>query len=262
MSDQAVQPSEVILEVKDIRRHFGGVAAVAGASFDVRRGLITGLLGPNGAGKTTLFNIIAGTLKPSGGSVFLDGRNVTGWRSDQLAHLGLTRTFQLARGLSDLTVLENFALYVKAHPGETLWRVFLDATSVKQREEAVLNEAWTLVRQLNLAHVANNRTTDLSGGQKKLVEFGRALLGHPKLLLLDEPMAGVNPALAVEIGNYLLGIRDRGVTILVIEHNMSFIRQICDHVVVLAAGKVIAEGGFGEVRANEEVQSAYFGSSL
>ena len=262
LKEPATGPAEAILKVSNVHRHFGGVAAVAGADFEVRRGSITGLLGPNGAGKTTLFNIIAGSIRPSSGRVFLDGRDVTGWRSDHLAHLGLTRTFQLARGLSDLTVLENFALYAKAHPGETLWRVFLDAGSVKQREDAVLREAWDLVRQLNLAHVANNRTTDLSGGQKKLVELGRALLGHPKLLLLDEPMAGVNPALAVELGNYLLGIRERGVTILVIEHNMSFIRQICDRVIVLAAGKVIAEGSFAEVRADETVQSAYFGSSL
>src|SRR5262249_39710186 len=161
--------ADAILSVRDIHHRFGGVRAVNGAEFSVRRGSITGLLGPNGAGKTTLFNIIAGTIGPTSGSIVLDGHEVTGRRPDELAHLGLTRTFQLARGLSDLTVLENFALYAKEHPGETLWRVFLDAGSVKQREEAVLDEAWRLVRQLNLAHVANNRTTDLSGGQKKLV---------------------------------------------------------------------------------------------
>jgi ABC-type branched-subunit amino acid transport system ATPase component len=259
---QGVSPALDILKVDDVHCHFGGVKAVNGADFRVRRGGITGLLGPNGAGKTTLFNIIAGTVRPTTGKVLLEGRDVTGWRSDQLAELGMTRTFQLARGLSDLTVLENFALYAKAHPGETLWRVFLDASSVKQREEAVLQEAWKLVRRLNLAHVANNRTTDLSGGQKKLVELGRALIGEPKLLLLDEPMAGVNPALAVELGKLLVTIRDSGVTILVIEHNMNFIRQICDHVIVLAAGKVIAEGEFDEIRKNETVQLAYLGSSL
>jgi ABC-type branched-subunit amino acid transport system ATPase component len=258
----AVAPADAILTVSGVHRSFGGVSAVSGADFSVRRGSITGLLGPNGAGKTTLFNIIAGSIRPGSGTILLDGRDVTGRRPDELAHLGLTRTFQLARGLSDLSVLENFALYAKEHPGETLWRVFLDAGSVRQREEALLAEAWTLVRQLNLAHVANNRTTDLSGGQKKLVELGRALIGHPKLLLLDEPMAGVNPALAVELGDYLLTIRERGVTILVIEHNMSFIRRICDHVIVLATGKVIAEGSFDEIRADETVQSAYLGSSL
>jgi ABC-type branched-subunit amino acid transport system ATPase component len=257
-----VSPVDSILNVRDVHRHFGGVFAVAGATLNVRRGSITGLLGPNGAGKTTLFNIIAGTIRPSSGDIFLEGRNVTGWRPDQLADLGLTRTFQLARGLPDLTVLENFALYAKSQPGETLRNVFFNPSSVRQREQAVIRHAWTLARQLNLAHVANNRSSDLSGGQKKLVELGRALLGEPRILLLDEPMAGVNPALAVELGNHLLSIRDRGVTILVIEHNMGFIRQICDHVIVLASGKVIAEGSFDEIRANETVQSAYFGNSL
>jgi ABC-type branched-subunit amino acid transport system ATPase component len=254
--------AEKILRVSNVHHHFDGVVAVAGATFDVTRGSVTGLLGPNGAGKTTLFNIVAGSIRPSGGDILLEGRVVTGHRPDQLAHLGLTRTFQLARGLADLTVLENFALYVKNHPGETLWRVFLDAGSVKQREEVIIEQAWRIVRQLNLAQVANNRTSDLSGGQKKLVELGRALLGGAQILLIDEPMAGVNPALAVELGERLLAIRKSGVTILVIEHNMNFVRQICDHVIVLASGKVIAEGSFEQIRANEQVQLAYLGSSL
>ncbi len=262
MTISTVSSSEAILRISDLRKSFGGVAAVTGADFEVRRGSITGLLGPNGAGKTTLFNLIAGSFPPTSGEVFFDGERVTGWRPDQLADLGLTRTFQLARGLSDLTVLENFALYAKAQPGESLWRIFCDRSSVLRHEEAVIAEAWKLAEQLNLAHVANNRAADLSGGQKKLVELGRALLGRPKLLLLDEPMAGVNPALALELGRYLLTIRDKGVTILVIEHNMSFIRQICDHVVVLASGKVLAQGRFDEIRANETVQSAYLGSAI
>lgn len=255
-------PAEAILKVSDLRKSFGGVAAVTGADFDVRRGSITGLLGPNGAGKTTLFNLVSGTIAPTSGDVLFEGRNVTGWRPDQLAHLGLTRTFQLARGLADLTVIENFALYAKHQAGEALWRVFFDASSVRRREEAIIEQAWELAEQLNLAHVANHRASDLSGGQKKLVELGRALLGEPKLLLLDEPMAGVNPALALELGHYLMTIRDRGVTILVIEHNMRFVREICDHVVVLASGKVLAQGCFEEIRANETVQSAYLGSTV
>ncbi|WP_210239627.1 ABC transporter ATP-binding protein [Mesorhizobium sp. B2-6-1] len=262
MTEAINSPGDAILEVRDVYRKFGGVSAVAGAEFKVRRGSITGLLGPNGAGKTTLFNIIAGTVPPTSGEILLDGRAVTGCRPDELAHMGLTRTFQLARGLSELTVLENLALYARSQPGEELWRVFLDASSVRQREEAVIAEAWKLASQLNLAHVANNRAADLSGGQKKLVELGRALLGEPKLLLLDEPMAGVNPSLAVDLGTYLLAIRDQGVTILVIEHNMSFIRQVCDHVIVLASGKVLAEGLFEDIRANEVVQSAYLGSAI
>jgi ABC-type branched-subunit amino acid transport system ATPase component len=249
-----------ILRVKDVHRSFGGVKAVDGASLEVRRGTITGLIGPNGAGKTTLFNLIAGTLIPDDGEIFLDDENVTGWRPDRLAERGLTRTFQLARGLPELTVLENFQLYAKAQPGESLWGALFRPASVSRREGEILNEAWGLAAQLNLRTVANHRTSDLSGGQKKLVELGRALLGHPKLLLLDEPMAGVNPALAQELADRLLAIRQQGVTILIIEHNMSFISRICDHVIVLAAAKVLAEGSFQDVRRNEAVQSAYLGS--
>jgi ABC-type branched-subunit amino acid transport system ATPase component len=251
---------EAILEVNDLHRSFGGVKAVDGATLQVRRGTITGLIGPNGAGKTTLFNVIAGTLAPNGGAIFFDGTNVTGWRPDQLAMRGLTRTFQLARGLPELTVIENCALYAKAQPGEKMWRALIRPPSVAAREKAVIAQAWDLAHQLNLAAVANNRAADLSGGQKKLVELGRALLGRPKLLLLDEPMAGVNPALASELAQRLLAIRDQGVTILVIEHNMSFISRICDRVIVLASAKVLAEGTFEQVRANETVQSAYLGS--
>ncbi len=252
--------SEPILKVRDLHRSFGGVKAVDGANLEVRRGTITGLIGPNGAGKTTLFNLIAGTLAPSRGEIVFDGRDVTGWRPDQLSESGLTRTFQLARGLPELTVLENFALYAKSQPGEALWRALLRPAGVAAREGEIIAESFGLVRQLNLGAVANNRTSDLSGGQKKLVELGRALIGKPKLLLLDEPMAGVNPALAAELAERLLAIRDQGVTILIIEHNMGFISRICDHVIVLASAKVLAEGTFGEIRANETVQSAYLGS--
>ncbi len=253
--------SESILTVRDLHCSFGGVKAVNGASFSVQRGAITGIIGPNGAGKTTLFNIIAGSVKPARGAIFLEGRNVAGLRADQLAALGLTRTFQLARSLGDLTVLENFALYARDQPGESLWRALVGSQSVVAQEKAVLDQAWELARRLNLVRVANDRVETLSGGQKKLVELGRALLGEPSLLLLDEPIAGVNPTLGAEIGKHLLAIRDSGVSILVIEHNMSFIGRICDHVIVMGAGSVLAEGSFEEIRANEAVQSAYLGMS-
>jgi ABC-type branched-subunit amino acid transport system ATPase component len=252
--------ANAILEVRDLHRSFGGVHAVNGAQLAVRRESITGLIGPNGAGKTTLFNLIAGSLQPSRGIILFDGRDVTSWRPDQLARIGLTRTFQLARGLAELTVLENFMLYAKSQPGETLWRALLRAPPVAEREKAIIGEAWELVRQLNLVDVANNKAADLSGGQKKLVELGRALLGNPKLLLLDEPMAGVNPTLAVELADRLLAIRDRGITVLIIEHDMGFVSRICEHVIVLASGKVLAEGSFEEIRDNETVQLAYLGS--
>jgi ABC-type branched-subunit amino acid transport system ATPase component len=249
-----------ILSVKDLHRYYGGVKAVQGANLEVRRGSITGLIGPNGAGKTTLFNLIAGTTKPSSGEIHFDGRNVTGSRPDQLGRLGMTRTFQLARGLPALTVIENFALYAKDQAGESLFGALARPLAARARERAVIDEAWTLAHDLNLVHVANNRSADLSGGQKKLVELGRALLGHPKLLLLDEPMAGVNPSLANELAELLLKIRERGVTMLVIEHNMEFVGRLCDHVVVLASGKVLAEGSFADISSNEFVQSAYLGN--
>jgi ABC-type branched-subunit amino acid transport system ATPase component len=250
-----------ILRVSDLHRNFGGVRAVDGVDLAVRRGAITGLIGPNGAGKTTLFNLIAGAVPPTSGEIFFEERNIAGWPTDRLANLGLTRTFQLARGLNELTVLENFALYAKAQPGETLWRALARVPAVARREAVIIEAAWGLVRELNLTRVANHRTADLSGGQKKLVELGRALLGSPKLLLLDEPMAGVNPSLAAELGENLLRIRDSGVSILVVEHNMGFVSRICDHVIVMASGKVLAEGSFEEIRANETVQSAYLGSA-
>ncbi len=249
-----------ILSVRNLRRDFGGVRAVDGVDLDVARGSITGLIGPNGAGKTTLFNLIAGTLRPTGGEIVFDGRTVTAWRPDQRADIGLTRTFQLARGLPDLTVIENFALYAKGQPGETLFGALARPRPAKEREAVVIDEAWALARQLNLAHVANHRAADLSGGQRKLVELGRALLGHPQLLLLDEPMAGVNPALAVEIADRLLAIRNSGVTMLIIEHNMGFVSHLCERVVVMASAKVLADGSFDDIRANEVVQSAYLGS--
>ncbi len=185
---------------------------------------------------------------------------MAGLSTDRLSNLGLVRTFQLARDLAALTVLENFALYAKAQPGESLWRALLRTPAVAVRENAVIAAAWDLVRHLNLERVANARAADLSGGQKKLVELGRALLGAPKLLLLDEPMAGVNPALAAELATRLLALRDGGITMLVVEHNMGFVSKICDHVIVMASGKVLAEGSFEDVRANETVQSAYFGT--
>ncbi len=258
LSKQAIAPAETILQVSDVHRHFGGVAAVAGADFAVRRGSITGLLEPNGAGKTTLFNIVAGSIPPSSGRILLEGRDVTGRRPDELAHLGLTRPFQLARGLSDLTVLENFALYAKAHPGETLWRVFLDASSVKQREEAAAGGlgAGAPAQPRPCREQSHDRSF------RRPEEAGRVGPGPARPSQAAPARRSPWPASTRRSRSRsaitFCPLRDRGVTILVIEHNMSFIRQICDHVIVLAAGKVIAEGSFEEVRANETVQAAYF----
>jgi ABC-type branched-subunit amino acid transport system ATPase component len=248
-----------LLEVRGLRRHFGGVAALDGADLAVERGSITGLIGPNGAGKTTLFNVVSGVLAPHGGEVRLDGTNVTGWRPDRLARIGLARTFQIARGLLRLTVLENLLLFGKSQPGERLSLALLAAAGVASRERELLDTAWTIVERLKLARVADNPASDLSGGQKKLLELGRALMGEPRLILLDEPAAGVNPSLAREISAHILDLRAHGHTFLIIEHNMGVIAHLCDTVVVLAEGKRLTEGSFAAVSADRRVQEAYMG---
>jgi branched-chain amino acid transport system ATP-binding protein/neutral amino acid transport system ATP-binding protein len=185
-----------LLEVKGLQRRFGGVTALDGADLTVEQGRITGLIGPNGAGKTTLFNAVTGALKPNDGTVTFDGQDVTRWRPDRLASVGLSRTFQIARGLAQLTVIENLMLYGKDQPGETFCAAVLRPKKAIAREEELRTRAIEVARELNLLHVGDNRAIDLSGGQKKLLELGRALMAEPKLIMLDEPAAGINPTLA------------------------------------------------------------------
>jgi len=249
-----------LLDVDGLRRSFGGVSALDGASLSVEAGTITGLIGPNGAGKTTLFNVVTGHIPPMGGRVTFDGHDVTGWRADRLARAGLTRTFQIARGLAELTVIENLMLYAHDQPGEALTRALLGGRAVRDREAAVLEEAWRVAKRLEIDKVANQRAADLSGGQKKLLELGRALMAAPKLVLLDEPAAGVNPSLTRRLAEHIQSLRAHGLTFLIVEHNMGMIAELCDHVVVLAEGKRLAEGRFEDVRADERVQTAYLGS--
>jgi len=249
----------VLLEVKGLRRRFGGVAALDGADLTVEQGRITGLIGPNGAGKTTLFNAVTGALKPNGGEVTFDGHDVTGWRPDKLATVGLSRTFQIARGLAQLTVIENLMLYGKHQPGETFWAAVLQTQASRTREEELRVRAIEVARELNLLQVGDNRAIDLSGGQKKLLELGRALMAEPKLIMLDEPAAGINPTLAQKLAEHILALKARGITFLIIEHNMGLVAALCDHVVVLVQGKRFTEGRFADLRADHRVQEAYMG---
>jgi branched-chain amino acid transport system ATP-binding protein/neutral amino acid transport system ATP-binding protein len=188
-----------LLEIRGLKRSFYGVRALDGVDLDVGEGAITGLIGPNGAGKTTLFNVVSGVYPPEAGTVRFAGRDITGWRADRVTQAGLVRTFQIARGFPRLSVLENLLLYGARQPGETLWRSFARAPDVKRREDELTARAFEVARRLNLLRVVNNPASDLSGGQKKLLEIGRALMTDPKLILLDEPIAGVNPSLANEI---------------------------------------------------------------
>ena len=248
-----------LLDVKGLQQHFGGVTALDGADLSVEAGRITGLIGPNGAGKTTLFNAVTGALRPDDGSVTFDGTDVTGWRPDRLAGVGLSRSFQIARGLAQLTVLENLMLYGKHQPGETFSAAVLRGKAVRAREAELRQQAIAVARELDLLHVGDNRAIDLSGGQKKLLELGRALMAEPKLIMLDEPAAGINPTLAKKLGEHILALKARGITFLIVEHNMGLVAALCDHVVVLAQGRKLAEGRFADLRADRRVQDIYMG---
>ncbi len=249
--------SEPLLSVRDLARSFYGVHALRGVTFDVMPGTITALIGPNGAGKTTAFQCITGVVPPDGGTVLFGGRDITGWRADRITTAGLTRTFQIARGIGRLSVLDNLMLYAADQPGEGLVNAFLGVG--RAAEELARLRALDIARRLNLLRVANNPAGALSGGQKKLLEIGRALMASPRMILLDEPIAGVNPTLAEEIAEHLRGLRDEGLTFLVIEHHMDLIARLCDPVIVMAEGRRLTEGSFAAVAADPVVQEAYMG---
>ena len=248
-----------LLAAKGLRRSFGGLVALDGADIAVEAGSITGLIGPNGAGKTTLFNVVSGALKPDGGTVTFDERDITGWRPDRLAAIGMARTFQIARGLGALTVMENLMLYGRSQPGESVAGALLRPRQARAREEELRGRAITVAERLEIVQVADNRAGDLSGGQKKLLELGRALMAEPRLILLDEPAAGVNPALTRRLAEQIRQLRADGLTFLIVEHDMGLIAELCDRVAVLAQGRLLAAGSFAEIRADPRVQEAYMG---
>lgn len=248
-----------LLVVRGLNRSFFGVHALRGVDLAVDAHRITGLIGPNGAGKTTLFNCISGVVPPDSGKVLFDGRDITGWRPDRIASFGLSRTFQIARGFPRLSVYENLLLFGDDQPGECVSAAALHRGPAMRRESELIERAAAIARRLNLTPVLNDPAGSLSGGQKKLLEIGRVLMARPKLILLDEPVAGVNPSLTREIAAHLRALVDDGLSVLLIEHHMDTIAQLCDHVVVLAEGKNLAEGSFDALSRNEAVQEAYMG---
>ena len=249
-----------LLEVRALTRSFYGVRALNGVDLNVEAGTITGLIGPNGAGKTTLFHCVSGLIPPETGQVHFDGHDITGEPPHRITQRGLVRTFQIARGFPRLSVLENLMLYGADQPGETLWKSVARPASVGRREDTLRERAAAVVRRLNLLRVANDPAATLSGGQKKLLEIGRALMTDPRLVLLDEPIAGVNPTLANEIAAHLEALAaEGGLTFLVIEHNMDLIARLCRPVIVMTEGRRLAQGTFAEVAADPRVQAAYMG---
>ena len=248
-----------LLHLKGLRRAFYGLDVLRGVDFSVPAGGITGLIGPNGAGKTTLFNVVSGLVPPNAGSIRFEGQEIGGLAPDKVSRAGLVRTFQVARGFPKLSVFQHLMLYGRDQPGESLWQAVLGTRAARDREAALAERAWETARFLRLDRLIDNPAMALSGGQKKLLEIGRALMAEPKLVLLDEPTAGVNPTLRNEIGERLLELPRRGVSVLLIEHDMGFIAELCDPVIVMAEGRVLAEGGFEAVRSNSQVREAYLG---
>lgn len=254
------QLKDNLLVVEGIRKAFGGVQAVDGVSFEVPQGTITGLIGPNGAGKSTVVNCISGFHRIDSGAVILNGTDVSNWMPHKVAQQGLIRTFQIARELQRLTVFENMLLAPQGQPGETAWQALFARRKIQISEQQLLGRAVDLLKQFNLFNLRDEYAGNLSGGQKKLLELARALMGQPKLVLLDEPMAGVNPSLARTLQEHIRTLKDeQGITFLIIEHNLSIVEALCDHVVVMAEGKVLAEGNMSTLRENEQVIAAYLG---
>ena len=252
-----------MIEVEEIHKRFGGVHAVAGASISIATGKITGLIGPNGAGKTTLFNIIAGELAPSSGRILLEGTDITGYQPHQLFAQGLLRTFQIAHEFASMSVKENLMLVAAQQSGERLWHAWFNSQRVAQEEQQIAEKAEEVMAFLQISHVAQERAGNLSGGQKKLLELGRTMMVDAKVVLLDEVGAGVNRSLLASIGDAILRLnRERGYTFCMIEHDMEFIARLCDSVIVMAEGKVLAEGSAAEVQRDERVIEAYLGSGL
>ncbi|TML27694.1 MAG: ABC transporter ATP-binding protein [Actinobacteria bacterium] len=246
-----------LLEAVDLYRAYGGVQAVAGATFQVRAGTITGLIGPNGAGKSTVVNLISGQVRPDRGEVRFDGRPIQGRPPHVTARHGIIRTFQTPNLFPGLTVLENLLVGAPPWPGESLRRALLGRWSWRRTEAQLVDRARDLLADVDLVAHQHAYAGELSGGQKRLVELARALMARPRLLLLDEPMAGVSPALATRLADHLARLRAQGLTMLLIEHDLALVERLCDPVVVMAQGRVLAEGHLTALRGNAEVVDAY-----
>ena len=251
-----------ILRCESVSKSFGGVNAVNGATFEVPRNQITALIGPNGAGKTTVVNLLSGAMRVDSGKVYLGSTDITNLERSKIARLGLMRTFQLSRELGGLTVLENLMVAPKVQAGESLFNIFFRPRLLRREEKQNLERALEILQTYGLYSLRDNRASDLSGGQKKLLEISRGVMAAPSLFLLDEPMAGVNPALIERIGGYILDMKSQGVTVLMIEHNLNVVERICDNVIVLAEGRTLATGKLSELRENKEVVTAYLGEII
>ncbi len=243
--------------VEDLAKSFGGVHAVDGVSFAIPRGSLTGMIGPNGAGKSTVLGMIAGAIRPDRGSIALEGQEIAGLPSHRTARRGVVRTFQAASVFPRMTVLENLLLGVPPWHGEGIAAALLGRRRWRREEREQVLRARELLARLGISSMADTFAAQLSGGQKRLVEIGRAMMARPRLLLLDEPMAGVSRTLAPVIEALVAELREEGMTVLLIEHELALVERLCSPVVVLAQGRVLMQGEMAEARANPEVRRAY-----
>ena len=250
---------DVVLRVDDLQKSFGGLTATDHATFEVERGTITGLIGPNGAGKSTLFNLISGFYEPDGGTVTVNGTDVTGMEPYEIAEHGLIRTFQTPRKLEGMTVREAMLVGPRNQPGESFLSLFTSPGTVAESESANLADAERILEEFEIDHLATQPATDISGGQMKLVELARAMLAQPEVLLLDEPVAGVNPTLAKKLKSQIRRLHDQGTTFVLIEHDMEFVMDLADPIIVLDQGSVLTEGTPSGVRSDDRVIDAYLG---
>jgi branched-chain amino acid transport system ATP-binding protein len=254
--------STMILSCENLTLDFNLFRAINNCSLSIAEGSITGLIGPNGAGKTTLFNLIAGALHPKSGRILYRGEDITALTPDQRFHKGLVRTFQIPHEFHLMSVLENLMVVAPAQPGESLFQNWMDFRAVKRVEAETLDRAWSTLEFLELTHIAHERAGQISGGQKKLLELGRTMMTDAKLVLLDEPAAGVNRTLLRKLEEKIVFLhRERNYTFILIEHDMEMIERLCDPVICMADGQVLIEGDFHSVRSDPRVLEAYLGET-
>lgn len=252
-----------MIVVEDVHKHFGGFHAVDGASLRIETGSITGLVGPNGAGKTTLFNVIAGVLAPTSGRVLMDGEDITGLPPHALFSKGLLRTFQIAHEFHSMSCRENLMMVPDSQSGESLWNTWFGRKRIADEERALRAKADEVLEFLTISHLADHPAGQVSGGQKKLLELGRTMMVDAKIVFLDEVGAGVNRTLLNTVGDAIARLnKERGYTFCMIEHDMDFIGRLCDPVIVMAEGRVFAQGTIDEIKANDAVIEAYLGTGL
>ena len=251
-----------ILEVDHLSKRFGGVHAVEDFDLEVEEGSLTGLIGPNGAGKSTAIELITGYLKPDGGHIRFMGRDIHGLAPHRISRLGLLRSFQLAREWPALTVMENMLVAATDPKAIAMWRGAVSGRRLRRDQQVVMARCHEVLDEFGLAQLEDELAGRLSGGQKRLLEFARLVMARPRLVLLDEPLAGVNPVMGARIQAHVGGLVDHGITVLLVEHNLQIIESLCSSVVVMALGSHIAKGEMSELRSNPTVVDAYLGSNV